>query len=241
LDFTREIGQSKKLADSFYNRDIETLFPKREDLKGKVIESSIISEPEGQRIAQSQRDVMSFKFSDDSDTRIINLEPASIVLSIINNSYKDSDEMKKVIRYIVAQLKSTYGDIISKRIGLRYINIISFSGENPFEWDNYISDNLLSMLRFVENKSELTRAMNVIELNKEYFRFRFQSGMFNSEHPNPITRKEFVLDYDGYTTEETELSGIEDSVGKIHGEIKKMFEDSIKQGLREKMGVIENG
>jgi uncharacterized protein (TIGR04255 family) len=242
LDFTREIGQSKKLANAFYNQDISSLFTNREDIKGKVIESSISTEPEGEgaKIAQSQRDVMSFKFSDSDNVRILNLEPLSIVLSIINNSYKDSEELKKIIRYVVAQLKSTYGNIISKRIGLRYINIISLSGEDTFEWDQYISDNLLFMLRFVENKSELIRAMNVIELNKENCRIRFQSGMYNSEYPNPINRKEFVLDYDGYTTEETELNEIEDIVEDIHKEIKKMFENSIKKGLRDKMGEIES-
>jgi uncharacterized protein (TIGR04255 family) len=238
FDFTRELGQSKKLADIFYNQDIASLFPDRKNLKGKVIESSITAGPEGEKIAQSQRDVMSFVFSDKDKTRTLTLESSSIVLSIINNSYKGSNNLKKIIRCIVGQLKSTYGAIISKRIGLRYINIISLSGEDAFEWDNYISENLLNMLRFVENKAELTRAMSVIELNKENCRIRFQSGMFNSEYPNPITRKEFVLDYDGYATEETELGGIEDVVDEIHGEIKKIFEDSIRQGLRDKMVVI---
>ena len=239
LDLTRELGQSKKLADAFYNQDIASLFPNRKNLKGKVIESSITAGPDGEKIAQSQRDVMSFEFSDKDNTRTLNIESSSIILSVINNSYKDSEDLKKTIRYIVGQLKSVYGPITSKRIGLRYINIISPSGEGgAFEWDNYISENLLFMLRFVENNAELTRAMNVIELNKENCRIRFQSGMFNSEYPNPITRKEFVLDYDAYTTEETELSGIEDVVGELHEEIKKMFEDSIKQGLRDKMVVI---
>ncbi|MFB3766160.1 MAG: TIGR04255 family protein [Methanotrichaceae archaeon] len=240
IDFTREIGQSRKLADAFYNQDIASLFPTRNDLKGKIIESSITAEPDGAKISQSHRDIMTFEFSDKDKTRTIHLEPSDIVIRITNNTYKDSDELKKISRCVISQLKNTYGNLISKRIGLRYINIISISDENAFEWGNYISANLLSMLQFVENKSELTRAMNVIHLNKENCKINFQSGMFNSEYPNPIARKEFVLDYDGFTTEEIELNGIEDAVVDIHKEIKKLFEGSITQGLRDKMGEIQN-
>ncbi len=240
IDFTREIGQSKKLADAFYNKDIADLFPTRKDLKGKIIESSITTEPDGAKISQSHRDILAFEFSDKDKTRKIHLESSNIVIIITNNTYKDSDELKKIIKCMVSQLKSTYGNIISKRIGLRYINIISYPDKNAFEWNNCISDKLLCMLQFIENKTELTRAMNVIELNKENCKIKFQSGMFNSEYPNPIARKEFVLDYDGYTTEEIDLNGIDDIVTEIHKEIKKMFEDSIKQGLRDKMGELPN-
>lgn len=81
--------------------------------------------------------------------------------------------------------------------------------------------------------------MSQIILNYDDYTMNFNFGLFNSEFPAKISRKEFALDYDCYT-ELFEPEDIDDYLIKFNSEIKNMFERSIKNGLRKHMGVIEN-
>ncbi|MGD0951250.1 MAG: hypothetical protein ABR985_02460 [Methanotrichaceae archaeon] len=62
--------------------------------------------------------------------------------------------------------------------------------------------------------------------------------MYNPEYPNKITRKIFVLDYDCYTTDELNASEIKEKMEILQRDEEKLFESSIENGLREKMGVV---
>ena len=77
----------------------------------------------------------------------------------------------------------------------------------------------------------------VTKMGYNDFYVRFQYGMFNSEHPNPIARKEFVLDFDCYTKDEQDLSDVLTLLDRFHEKIKEMFEYSILNDLRQIMGV----
>lgn len=77
----------------------------------------------------------------------------------------------------------------------------------------------------------------VTKMGYNDFYVRFQYGMFNSEHPNPIARKEFVLDFDCYTKDEQDISDVLTLLDSFHEKIKEMFESSILGDLRQIMGV----
>jgi len=60
------------------------------------------------------------------------------------------------------------------------------------------------------------------------------------EYPNPIARKEFILDYDCYVMDEISAAEIPKLVKVLHEDAKDLFERSILDGLREKMGLIND-
>ncbi len=82
--------------------------------------------------------------------------------------------------------------------------------------------------------------MHYLELKEEGYNLKFQFGLFNSEYPNPISRKEFVLDYDCSTNEETDILEIFDKAKEFNKKIHEWFEKSIQDGLRDIMGVVNN-
>jgi len=69
--------------------------------------------------------------------------------------------------------------------------------------------------------------MGVLEFNTPDYFIRFQYGWFNSEYPNPIARKEFLLDYDCSSTNEKNFSsGLISQIDIFHDAIKEIFKNS---------------
>ena len=81
--------------------------------------------------------------------------------------------------------------------------------------------------------------MGRIEIAEDNYSVLFQFGMFNPEYPNPIARKEFILDYDCYTEEEMSITDIPETIEDLHKAEKELFELSISDELRCIMGVIK--
>jgi uncharacterized protein (TIGR04255 family) len=130
----------------------------------------------------------------------------------------------------------TYKPTIVSRIGLRYINEIRISDGNPFEWKYLINEKLFSVLHaFPDLQVNVSRSMHQLHFNKEDFKIVFQFGIFNSEYPNTITKKEFILDYDCISEEEHEPNSILDKFKRFNEEVYDLFEKSIDEKLRNLM------
>ena len=65
--------------------------------------------------------------------------------------------------------------------------------------------------------------------------------MFNPDYPAPIQKKSFILDYDAYHRGALNLEDIIPKLDKLNTIIKTIFERSIKDGLRNLMGVQNDG
>lgn len=169
-----------------------------------------------------------FSFIDETMGNTIRIEPNAIIIDVKN--YTTFDEFKQIILNSIQILEPENSSAIASRIGLRYINQLIIDEGNPFEWNEIIKEPLISMIKFVEIKEELSRLIGVIELNRSDYFIRFQYGWFNSEYPSPIAKKEFVLDYDCYSEDEIGISSILSQVELFHREIKKLFKDSMIEG-----------
>ena len=96
-------------------------------------------------------------------------------------------------------------------------------------------------MNFISDKEDMSRHITLIELNKEDYRLRFQYGIANSLYPSKIIRKEFVLDYDCFTFESLESpEEITSKVSEFNKTILDIFEESIEDGLRERMEMVED-
>lgn len=239
VDLAEPIRTSKKLVNDFHEL-IKSKFPTREDISGIQFEATMaLAGKDKNTVRQIQRTVTSYKFVDGSGKIVLMLEAEPSNLNLVFNTYKDSTELMEIIDIIVTAIKKTQGDILVKRTGLRYINDVVLEGD-AFEWSPFIDPHLISLLDFPPDKRKISRGLGRIELAEDNCNVLFQFGMFNPEYPNPIARKEFILDYDCFTTEETEITNVPKIIEELHEAEKTLFERSITDELRKIMGVIKD-
>lgn len=157
--------------------------------------------------------------------KIKKVEIEQDALSIEYLKYENFTEFFQTIKFTYKNFIDLYNIKIINRLGLRYINQIKLETGNPLSWDNFINQYLFSISKnFVKEKDRdnISRSMHFLEVNDEEYKLRFQFGMHNSEYPNPISRKEFILDYDCISKEEMEVEEVPNKV--------KMFNTIIVNG-----------
>ncbi|NMG82917.1 MAG: TIGR04255 family protein [Methanosarcinales archaeon] len=212
-------------------------------------EFQILKEKKGVRIQHKLKrtdlietettEIQKWGFFNKTKSRNVSFENNNIIVEF--KEYTHSDEYFKTIDLVIKSLFQIFPSIVSTRLGLRYINQINLKEDNPFKWDNLLNESLLDSMKFIFDKKDMSRYITLIELNKEDYQVKFQYGIANSLYPSPIIKKEFVLDYDCFTYES--LAKTEEIMGKVkdfNEVISDMFEESIGNGLRELMGVIED-
>ncbi|MEA3282023.1 MAG: TIGR04255 family protein [Euryarchaeota archaeon] len=209
--------------------DISEDFPDMKDMDVSFIE--VMMGPEEDRTIRKKGKVYEFAH----EGKLVRIEPECLVFEF--TQYTGFDQFKKLVKKVLNSLDLSNNSVKSKRIGLRYINQIHLDKGDPFDWKGLIVDSLVPNTAYTEDKNVLSRSLGWVDLTYDDFYVRFHYGMFNSEHPNPIARKEFVLDFDCYTKDEQDLSDVPTLLNRFHEKIKEMFECSILGDLRQIMGV----
>lgn len=229
LDFQKEISFSKEFIDEL-GSSIKDSYP---ELKtDERVLFSLTIESSG-KTTKEKRDKIYRLTNKDTGNTIV-LEPDSLAVDL--STYSRFSDLQSLVGELIRKVGPQIGEMKLRRIGLRYINEIKMPEGHPLDWTEFINENLVSNLRFVEKRNDLSRAMTVLEFAGEEFRMRFQYGLFNSEYPNPIAKREFVLDYDCYLQEEFLLSDVSNYVSRFHAEIMKTLRESVSDGL---LGMIE--
>jgi len=177
-----------------------------------------------------------WQFTNKDKSMIANLSHEN--LNIIVKKYKNFEAYRNFLMKILNYFHEIYKPIEVKRVGLRYINNVTVNNGNPINWEDYINDKLIYQIKgFVEDSSKISRILGQICLKMEEFNIIFNYGISNPEYPLRIAKKQFILDYDCYAIE-CEFEEIEKFLKNFNFEIKKMFENSIKDNLRKIMGAI---
>jgi len=164
------------------------------------------------------------------NNRII-FEQGAIAFDI--QSYEDFSKLRDQIQLVCSTLQPKNPELIIGRIGLRHIYQIILKEDHPFDWSDKISKRLLCGIDYLENRKCLTRAMGVIEFEEDDCRVKFQYGMFNSEYPNRITKKEFALDFDCYCSTKMALSSIPSELTKFNELIDRLYQRSKAENLKK--------
>ncbi len=231
VDFLGDLKLSQQAVDSF-KRVISDDFPEVEPREQISVQMTM---DQTQRTTKEKRTKVFF-YHNTATINSISLEPNAIVIDI--RKYTNYDEFKKLVQKVIQNLEAENPSIKISRVGLRYVNQITLNEGHPLEWTGFIKEPLISSINFIEKQNELSRSIGIIELNRLEYSIKFQYGWFNSEYPNPIARKEFLLDYDCYSRNETDLSSILGQVDTYHTAIKELFKYSILDDLEK---IIEGG
>jgi len=182
---------------------------------------------------------VSWEFSNKEKTKRVFIDSDFVFIEYLK--YEHFDDLFQDVKMILETFIDLYPVKITKRVGLRYINQIKIESGDSTDWNNLIHPSLFSVSReFISNKHEILRSMHYLELKEEECDLKFQFGLFNSEYPNPISRKEFILDYDCTTNEEIDILEIFDKAKEFNKKIHEWFEKSILDDLREIMGVVNS-
>ncbi len=178
-----------------------------------------------------------WKFSNNEKDKLLTLSVN--YLAIENFKYSNYEDFRSLVKTILKHFEESYEAPDITKFGLRYINHIVLDSGNPFEWGNYIKSFLTYTIdNFFEEKTDISRAMSQIQLQKEDYKIIFNFGLNNSEFPAKISRKEYILDFDCRTTD-APTKNIMEYLNTFHDKIETLFEMSIERGLREEMEKID--
>lgn len=223
MDFLGAVTLSQDLIDTIA-KDISMFLPQIEKQERISIEM-------GYNLDQTktkEKRATVFLFKNDDTSNKLMLEPDALSFEL--KKYEGYQQFKGIMEKVLYLLIKENSSLKLSRLGLRYINQINITTGSPFEWDGIIKSYLLPNMDFI-SKTELSRDLRLIELNKKECSVRFQYGLFNSEYPNPIAKKEFLLDYDCYTTNETDINSVITLIDGFHTVIKDLFKLSIDETI----------
>jgi uncharacterized protein (TIGR04255 family) len=161
-----------------------------------------------------------------TNNRIV-IEPYAIIFDL--TAYTSYSNLVDTVKSVLDVAEPLNPESVASRIGLRYVNQIVISEGDPYDWRGVIADRLLCDFEVPSPKEKLIRQMSVIEFEEDESRVKFQFGMYNSEYPSRIAKKEFALDYDCYSTTEAPLRSTIGRLEKYHGIIKSLYAKSISE------------
>ena len=153
--------------------------------------------------------------------------------SITQKKYESFEKLESEFIAIIEKCYECFPELQINKLGLRYINEIALLEQtDPFDWHNYLNDDLLAQFKVAEDINKIARCWNNIILNFDDFILNFRYGMHNPDFPTPIRKKIFVLDYDAQVTILQDISDIKQNLGVFHDKIVNLFESHIKEDLR---------
>jgi uncharacterized protein (TIGR04255 family) len=172
--------------------------------------------------------------------KILLLNPNYLSLQYQNRSYTNYNEFSSDIDFFYNKLQAVFTIDAFSRLGLRYINEISISEGNPLEWNGYIKEELLHCtFAGLSREMKLARSMHqLVTKYDEDTSVLLQYGIHNPDFPNPVARRQYILDIDCFISGTIERNEVTNHLSNLNIVATEIFENSIDQKLRELMEVV---
>lgn len=230
ITFPQLLGLSENKPPDKFQKAINEEFPYMNIRKGHDV--SVDLTPATPVINRKENIVWEFRNRDNS--KYVYANEKSLQIQFIK--YDNFEEFLEIVEFVFKTFREIYPINVFK-IGLRYINEVKIKdASDPRDWKGLIKESLIATEEFVSHEDNVIRSMHVLEVNEDDYKFRFQFGLFNSNYPNSIIDKEFILDYDCVSIEELGKKEFHPAIVRFHKIIKKWFEESIEDELRDKLG-----
>lgn len=192
--------------------------------------------PEG--IASTEERFKEFQFHGIERTKTFTI--GRQVALVQYKMYQTYELVKAEFVRILDRVGEVFEGVQSSRVGLRYVNTIELTEQNPTDWSAYIAPQLLSLFEFPPEveRPALSRVLNNLELSLDAFNLVYRLGMHNPDYPARIRQKVFVLDLDANTQSLVNITDVGHLLDDFHGAIQRYFEQSITDNLRRVMNGI---
>jgi len=168
----------------------------------------------------------------ESIDKIFTLEIQNSAISIVLNQYINYSDLKPTLDKVFKDFLEEFKEVTEiSRAGLRYINAIKLDGSNT-DWTEYIESELAKHTQITE-RSKLRRAMsNIVIQQSEDIYISINAGIYNQYFPGPIVDNGFTLDIDAFTSTTSAPLSVSDKFVQLNDIATAIFEQSIKENLR---------
>jgi uncharacterized protein (TIGR04255 family) len=124
------------------------------------------------------------------------------------------------------------------RIGLRFINEFLIPEEgDALIWNGLLAADLATGVKpGFANGIRMTRSMHQVTGLKDDISVVASYGLHNPDYPNPIVRRQFVLDLDSSVSGGIAEAEAKRKIDALYDVGRDIFEASIDTGIRERMG-----
>lgn len=174
----------------------------------------------------------------ENGTRVVVLAPDFLSIEYGKGDYDHFPPFREEAVTALQALQELYKVPKFTRIGLRYVNDINFPDGNALDWEGLLAPELITAVRAGKGPdASVVRSMHQIHTREGERDSVITYGLHNSDFPNTLARRSFILDYDCSQTEVDSVRTLEvvDGLNKC---CEGMFERSIEKNLRDKMGEI---
>lgn len=236
IDFLRYLSQDIVFSEEVENA-IVRYFPKRGmDQIVKFNDINLVLDSNNGQPSASSKTIEGIQkvYTSNTGNKVI---LTNMFLAFEIHKYTLFDEHMRCFKDVLFELFAKR-KVISKRAGLRYINIFDASKHKLQKryFNNDIAATLISKQTVDTDSINLVRSMHINEYRTDNAILNFRYGMYNPDYPNYLENHSFVLDYDCYSEEMFDNADlILRFVDFAHDMIQTLFENSISDALRQVM------
>jgi uncharacterized protein (TIGR04255 family) len=172
--------------------------------------------------------------------RSVTLAPEWVALEYGEGAYQHFEELRQQVAFILGSFRNRFGQVQFTRIGLRYVNEITRPEGAPLDWDGLIDAGLVTSVKAgLLDGFRMARSVHHLVAQRDDISVILNYGINNPDYPNPVARRQFVLDLDCYVSGLIESADAEQRISDVNRVAEDIFENSIKQGLRDIMGIVQ--
>lgn len=175
----------------------------------------------------------------DNEKRIAQLGTDFLTLEYKEGEYKHSDEFLEIFTFLHDSFRKRFEVKDFNRVGLRFINEITLHEGTALDWDGILHKKLVdSISAGTIANMRLARSMHQLVLVQDYMTCVLNYGIHNPDFPNPVAKRQFVLDIDA-SCSSVPVGELMDKVKALNNLCESIFEQNIDNGLRTIMEVIQ--
>jgi uncharacterized protein (TIGR04255 family) len=172
--------------------------------------------------------------------RSVTLAPDWVAIEYGEGAYQHFNELQEQVAFILGSFRGRFGQQQFTRIGLRYVNEITRPQGGALDWDGLINPNLVTSVKAgLVDDLRMVRSVHHLVAQRDDVSVILNYGISNPDYPNPVARRQFVLDLDCYVSGLVESAEAEQRISDINKLAEDMFEHSIEEGLRNIMGIAQ--
>jgi uncharacterized protein (TIGR04255 family) len=196
--------------------------------------------PDGSGMEQSRKGWnWLHKTHEHENQKVVTVATDFLAIEYFEDQYTNFEEFIDNFYFVFERFQKLYEVEEFSRIGLRYIDEFTMPDGNALDWENLIAKDLITSVNAGVLKGQrVTRSMHQLHTAKDDISVLVNYGIHNPEFPNPVVRRQFILDTDCSVSGGVASSDIRGKIDELHVLTSEVFENSIDDGLREKMGII---